>query len=111
MTHNENEELVRLVELDGNVAVLSLDYVEGHVYFNDSDATYCVPAATYPRAYIADCWVIPAEDWNNGIRPEHLQQQGELPVPVRRNELTPYGWLDEFMQPKLENARSRIAKH
>lgn len=90
-------EVKRVITIDADEAVMQFNFVAGHVYFNDSDAMFHVPNSNGVQHYVADCWSIPKNDWEEGVRPADLKDQGELPVPVRAVDLgEPQGWLEDL---------------
>lgn len=73
-------------------AIQSNNFVAGVVYFDGSE--YSIPVETSPKAYVADCWVIEAENFTqNAI--QNLFLEGNVPVPRRPEDLgRPVGFLD-----------------
>lgn len=71
-------------------------FVGGVIYF-DGD-TLAIPAETSPTAYVADCWVIELSEWTGPQCLEALVNEGNVPVPRRREDLgTPVGVLPDDM--------------
>lgn len=95
----EDNKPPRVIQVDAETAVLNFNFVEGHVYRNN-DGVYHVPAHNGIQDWVCDCWEIPGDDWDDGVRPQNLQEDGQLPVPVRTEDLGhSVGWLDELPPP------------
>lgn len=73
-------------ELDAllTAAIKDNHFVQGVVYF-DGDV-YSIPVETSKTAYVADCWVIPEEEFS-ATRIAELVDQGDVPMPVRHVNL------------------------
>lgn len=73
-------------------AIRDNNFVRGVVYFDGSE--YSIPVETSKTAYVADCWVIEAQDFRPG-EIDRLIEEGNVPVPRRPADLgQPVGYLD-----------------
>lgn len=70
-------------------------YVQGVVYFDGT--TLSIPVETSPTAYVADCWVIEANEWTGPRMIDDLVSDGEVPVPRRHEDLgKPIGFFEQL---------------
>lgn len=75
--------------LEGNAFVAGVVYCDGN--------TLHIPPETSKTAYVADCWKIPKEDWTGTGMIDEWVNNGEVPVPVRREDLgEPIGFVESL---------------
>lgn len=70
-------------------------FVAGVVYFDGDQIS--IPVETSLTAYVADCWVIDLADWTGPSMIDDLVNEGNVPVPRRKEDLgLPVGFVKEL---------------